>query len=152
MEQHLITLLVKIGVVTSIASFGVRSEAIKRMLLREERTLQQRIRLALWFAIIFAPGVLIRVLARSYSALDLALEASLLAGITGGYVCGWLAGMMIAIPAMLHGEVLTLPFLAATITYARVLLDSRGMCGVLYSLQDLPLLLIPLIAWAGRQR
>ena len=124
MEQHLITLLVKIGVVTSIASFGVRSEAIKRMLLREERTLQQRIRLALWFAIIFAPGVLIRVLARSYSALDLALEASLLAGITGGYVCGWLAGMMIAIPAMLHGEVLTLPFLAAVGLGGGLLRDS----------------------------
>ena len=124
MEQHLITLLVKIGVVTSIASFGVRSEAIKRMLLREERTLQQRIRLALWFAIIFAPGVLIRVLARSYSALDLALEASLLAGITGGYICGWLAGMMIAIPAMLHGEVLTLPFLAAVGLGGGLLRDS----------------------------
>lgn len=124
MEQHLITLLVKIGVVTSIASFGVRSDAIKRMLLREERTLQQRIRLALWFAIIFAPGVLIRVLARSYSALDLALEASLLAGITGGYVCGWLAGMMIAIPAMLHGEVLTLPFLAAVGLGGGLLRDS----------------------------
>ena len=124
MEQHLITLLVKIGVVTSIASFGVRSEAIKRMLLREERTLEQRIRLALWFALIFAPGVLIRVLARSYSALDLALEASLLAGITGGYVCGLLAGMMIAIPSMVHGEVLSLPFLAAVGLGGGLLRDS----------------------------
>ena len=61
MEQHLITLLVKIGVVTSIASFGVRVAGVKRMLLREERTLGQRLRLALWFAGIFAPGVLIRV-------------------------------------------------------------------------------------------
>lgn len=126
MEQHLITLLVKIGVVTSIASFGVRSETIKRMLLREERTLRQRLILALWFAAIFAPGVLIRVLARSYSALDLALEASLLAGITGGYVCGWLAGMLIAIPAMFHGEVLTLPFLAAVGLGGGLLRDSPG--------------------------
>ena len=98
-EQYLITLLVKIGVAASIASFGVRSDAVKRMLLREERTLAQRVRLALWFAAIFAPGVLIRVITHgSYAALDLALEGSLLAGITGGYICGWLAGMMIADP------------------------------------------------------
>jgi two-component system LytT family sensor kinase len=114
MEQHLITLLVKIGVVTSIASFGVRVEGVKRMLLREERTLAQRFWLALWFAAIFAPGVIIRVMTKgSYSALDLAMEGSLLAGITGGYVCGWLAGMMIAIPSMINGELLSLAFLAA---------------------------------------
>ncbi|HTA45756.1 MAG TPA: histidine kinase [Bryobacteraceae bacterium] len=116
MEQHLITLLVKIGVAASIASFGVRSEAVKRMLLREERTLAQRAHLALWFAAIFAPGVLIRVITPdSYAALDLSLEGSLLAGITGGYVCGWMAGMMIAIPSMLpmfHAELASLPFLA----------------------------------------
>src|ERR1700729_2846081 len=113
MDQHLITLLVKIGVAASIASFGVRSEAVKHMLLREERTLPQRCRMALWFAAIFSPGVLIRVITNdSYAALDLALEGSLLAGITGGYVCGWLAGMTIAIPSMLDGELVSLPFLA----------------------------------------
>ena len=126
MEQHLITLLVKIGVVTSIASFGVRSEAVKRMLLREERTLRQRLNLAFWFAAIFTPGVIIRIMTMtgSYSALDLALEGSLLAGITGGYICGWLAGMMIAIPGMIHGEVLSLPFLAAVGLGGGLLRDS----------------------------
>ena len=111
MEQPLIPLLVKIGVAGSIASLGVRSDAVKRMLLREERTLAQRVRLALWFAAVFAPGVLIRVVAPAYAALDLAVEGSLLAGITGGYVCGWLAGMMIAVPSA-RLEVLSLPFLA----------------------------------------
>ena len=124
MEQHLITLLVKIGVVTSIASFGVRSEAVKRMLLREERTLRQRVFLALWFAIIFTPGVVIRIVTHSYSALDLALEGSLLAGITGGYICGWLAGMLIAIPSMLGGEILSLPVLAAVGLGGGLLRDS----------------------------
>ena len=107
MEQHLITLLVKIGVVASIASVGIRSGAVKRMLLREERTLPQRVRLALWFALMFAPGVIIRVVTGTYSALDLAVEGSLLAGITGGYVCGWMAGMLIAIPSMFAGELLS---------------------------------------------
>ncbi len=92
----------------------MRGAAVKRMLLREERTLRQRFRLALWFASIFAPGVYYPGgHAGSYSALDLALEGSLLAGITGGYVCGWLAGMTIAIPSMFAGELLSLPFLAA---------------------------------------
>jgi two-component system LytT family sensor kinase len=125
-EQHLITLLVRIGVATSIASFGVRSDAVKRMLQREERTLAQRVQLALWFAAIFAPGVLIRVVTGSYPALDLALEGSLLAGITGGYVCGWLAGMMIAIPSMMGHELLSLPFLAAVGLGGGLLRDSAS--------------------------
>ena len=61
MEQYLITLLVKIGVVAAIASFGVRSNRVKRMLQREDRTLEQRFRLALWFIALFAPGVAIRL-------------------------------------------------------------------------------------------
>jgi two-component system, LytTR family, sensor kinase len=115
LQQYLITLLVKIGVTAAIASFGLRSSAFKRMLLREERTLGQRVRLALWFIALFAPGVAIRVStgASKYDAFDLGLEGSLLAGITGGYVCGWLAGMAISIPAMLGGEFVSLPFFAA---------------------------------------
>ena len=124
MEQHLITLLVKVAVVASLASVGVRSGAVKRMLLREERTLAQRVRLALWFFAIFAPGVAIRVVTGSYDALDLAMEGSLLAGITGGYVCGWLAGMLIAIPAMFAHETLSLPFLAAVGLGGGLLRDS----------------------------
>jgi two-component system LytT family sensor kinase len=111
-EQYLIILLLKIGVAASIASVGVRSDAAKRMLLREERTLAQRARMALWFAVMFMPGVLVRLATGSYKALDLALEGTLLAGITGGYVCGWFAGMTIAIPSMFFGEVVSLPFLA----------------------------------------
>jgi two-component system LytT family sensor kinase len=107
-EQYLITLLVKIGVVAALASFGVRHNAVKRMLRREERTLNQRFWLALWFVVLFLPGVLIRTLNGNYQALDLGLEGSLLAGITGGYYCGWLAGMIIAVPALANGEVLSI--------------------------------------------
>ena len=45
----------------------------------------------------------------------------------------------------------TLAFLADTLTYVRVLLDARGMGGLLYSLPDLPLVLVPVLAWAGRR-
>src|ERR1700744_4581466 len=113
-EDQLITPLVKVGVIAAIASFGVRGAGIRRMLLREERTLAQRVRLSLWFAALFAPGEIIRIFTQGYSALDLALEASLLAGIMGGYVSGMLSGILLAIPAFMNGEVLPLPFYAAT--------------------------------------
>jgi two-component system LytT family sensor kinase len=125
-EQYLITLLVKIGVVAALASFGVRSGAVQRMLRREERTLEQRFRLALWFVALFAPGVAIRAITGSYSALDLGLEGSLLAGITGGYFCGWLAGMAISIPAMAHGELLSLFFFALAGLGGGLLRDSAS--------------------------
>ena len=127
MEQYLITLLVKIGVVAAIASFGVRSNRIKRMLQREDRTLAQRFRLALWFIILFIPGVFIRIVTNdNYPALDLGLEGSLLAGITGGYFCGWVAGMAIAIPAMAHSEFLSLPFFALAGLGGGLLRDSAS--------------------------
>ena len=125
-EQYLITLLVKIGAVAAIASFGVRSSRVKRMLRREDRTLAQRFRLALWFIILFLPGVFIRVVTNSNSALDVGLEGSLLAGIVGGYFCGWIAGMAIAIPAMPHGEVLSLPFFALAGIGGGLLRDSAS--------------------------
>ena len=46
---------------------------------------------------------------------------------------------------------LSLPLLAATLEYPRVILDSRGG-GIGYSLWDVPLVLVPVIAWLGRAR
>jgi two-component system LytT family sensor kinase len=112
-ESLLVTLLVKLGVVASLASILVRADALRRMLMRENRTLNQRLQLALWFSGIFAVGVATRVLNGSYLAVDLGLEGSLLAGILGGYVTGLLSGILISIPAMAHGEVLSMPLLAA---------------------------------------
>ena len=80
--------------------------------MRENRTLTQRLNLALWFSGVFAAGVLTRVLT-SYQEIDLGLEGSLLAGILGGYVTGLVSGILISIPAMFHHEPLTMPLLAA---------------------------------------
>jgi two-component system LytT family sensor kinase len=125
-EQYLITLLVKIGVMAALASFAVRHNAVKRMLRREERTLQQRFWLAMWFIALFLPGVAIRSLTGDYQELDLGLEGSLLAGITGGYFCGWLAGMAIALPAMAHGELLSVFFFALAGIGGGLLRDSAS--------------------------
>jgi two-component system, LytTR family, sensor kinase len=126
-KDQLITLLVKVGVIAAVASFGLRSTAIRRMLLRDERTLDQRIRLSLWFAALFAPGEIIRILQKDYSALDLALEASLLAGLMSGYVSGMLAGILLALPAaLINHEYLAIPFYAAAGLGGGLLRDSAS--------------------------
>jgi len=112
-QQYLVTLLVKLGVVASLASILLRSTGFKRMLLREVRTFGQRLKLALWFAVVFGAGVATRVVTRGgYIAVDLGLEGSLLAGLLGGYFTGLLSGVLISIPAMLNREFLAMPLLA----------------------------------------
>ncbi len=112
MERHLITLLVKLGVAASIAGFVVRYSPLRQMLMREARTLSQRLQLSLWFSGIFGSGVAIRVMVRSYDAADLGLEGSLLSGLIGGYVTGLLSGILISLPAMYNREYLSLPLFA----------------------------------------
>jgi len=112
-QDILVTLLVKLGVVASLASILTRISGVKRALLREVRTLGQTLRFGLWFSLIFGAGVLTRVATGSYLAGDLGLEGSLLSGILGGYVTGLLSGVLISVPAMLHGEYVTMPLLAA---------------------------------------
>lgn len=127
MNGQLITLLVKIGVISAIAGFGVRSAAFRRMLLRDERTLAQRIRLSLWFTGLFGPGEIIRIVSQQgYGALDLAMESSLLAGIMGGYVSGMVTGMLLALPPFLSGEILALPVYAAAGLGGGLLRDSAS--------------------------
>ena len=84
------------------------------MLMREERTLMQRVQMALVSAAIFAAGVAARVVTgSSYQAVDLGLEGSLVMGMLGGYVTGLLAGVLISIPAMFNGELMSMPLFAA---------------------------------------
>lgn len=113
-QQDLVILLVKLAVAASLASMLSRSGRFQRMLLREERTLHQRLQLAFGSAILFGAGVATRILTRNtYQAVDLGLEGSLLLGMVGGYITGLLGGIMISIPAMFNGEWMTMPVFAA---------------------------------------
>jgi two-component system LytT family sensor kinase len=78
---------------------------------------------------LFAPGEIIRILTPetpNYSALDLGLEGSLLAGLMGGYVSGMVTGIMLAIPPLINGEYLALPFYAAAGLGGGLLRDSAS--------------------------
>ncbi len=113
MLESYFSLLVKLGVVASIASILARSNHFKSMLMRENRTLNQRLALSLVLSLVFAISVATRVASSKYNAADLGLEGSLLAGILGGYVSGLVSGILISLPAMFHGERLSMPLLAA---------------------------------------
>ena len=111
--QLLVVLLLRLAVAASLASILSRSSAFQRMLMREDRTLVQRVKLALSCAAAYGAGVATRALnPAAYRAVDLGLEGSLVAGMVGGYVTGLLAGMLISIPGLFRGELLSMPLFA----------------------------------------
>src|SRR5579862_5298962 len=113
-SQHLVILLVKLAVAASLASILTRSGRFQRMLMREERTLAQRVQMALVCSVIFSAGVTARVAnPMAYQALDLGFEGSLVMGMLGGYVTGLLAGVLISIPAMFNHELMSMVLFAA---------------------------------------
>jgi two-component system, LytTR family, sensor kinase len=107
--QYLLTLLLRVAVAASLASILSRFSAFQKMLMREDRTLVQRVKLALMLWAVYGASVLFRVWNPvKYDAVDLGLEGSLLAGMVGGYVTGLLSGILISIPAVAHGELMTM--------------------------------------------
>ncbi|HEY9141279.1 MAG TPA: sensor histidine kinase [Bryobacteraceae bacterium] len=114
LQGYLVTLLVKLATMAAIASILARSNRFKAMLMRENRTLGQRLELAIWLSIVFGASVATRVAGHdTYSGADLGLEGAFLAGILGGYVTGLVSGVLISLPALFPGrEYLTLPLLA----------------------------------------
>ena len=106
----LINLLIKLGVAAAVSSSLVRSKEFKSLLFREERTFQQKVYLVLWFGLPIMIGVWIRIFQKSFAAGDLSFETALLLGVIGGRWSGSLGGMLIGIPALLHGEWAAMPF------------------------------------------
>ncbi len=111
-QKQLVILLLRLAVAGSLASILVRFAAFQGMLMREERTLPQRLRLAMGVAAVFGGGVGARVLIPTYQAVDLGLEGSLLSGMIGGYVTGLVAGIFVSLPAMFNGELMSMPLFA----------------------------------------
>jgi two-component system LytT family sensor kinase len=106
----LIHLVLKLGVAAAVSSSLVRSKEFKSLLFREERTFRQKVYLVLCMALPIAAGVWIRLLVPSFLAGDLSFETALLLGVIGGRWAGSLGGLLMGIPAVLHGEWAALPF------------------------------------------
>ena len=106
----LITLLVKLGVAAAVAGAVVRSRYFKALLFNEDRNLRRQIYLMLFMAVPFALGVLVRLNVRNFLAADLSFESSLLMGLMIGRAGGVLGASLVSLPAVLSGELATLPF------------------------------------------
>src|SRR5271155_5693004 len=106
----LIHLVLKLGVAAAVSSSLVRSKEFKTLLFREERTFQQKVYLVLCMALPIMAGVWIRLSVRSFLAGDLSFETALLLGVIGGRWAGSLGGVLMGMPALLHGEWAAMPF------------------------------------------
>ncbi len=112
METRLILIhqLIKLGVATAVSSNLVRSKEFKSLLFREERTFRQKLYLVLWFGLPIMVGVWIRISVPSFLAGDLSFETAALLGVIGGRWAGSLGGVLMGMPALLHGEWAAMPF------------------------------------------
>ena len=113
-QQLLAALLIKIAVSASIASILMRFGRFQRMLLRDERTLQERLHLALIFSLLFGGSAEVRTLTQdTYPAIDLAFEGAIVSGMLGGYVSGLLTGIFASLPDMFGAKFMSMPLFAA---------------------------------------
>ncbi len=106
----LIHLLLKLGVAAAVSASLVRSKEFKALLFREERSFRQKVYLVLCIALPITIGVWIRLSVKSFLAGDLSFETALLLGVIGGRWAGSLGGVLMAFPALLHGEWAAMPF------------------------------------------
>ena len=124
-ETILVKLLVRVAVIASMASILLRWSFAKRMLMRERRTLRQRVELGLLFGATFAAGTIVRIVLK-YDAAELALEGAFVSGLVGGYVTGLVSGGLMALPAAFltpQHEWLAIPLLVGVGALGGVLRD-----------------------------
>jgi two-component system, LytTR family, sensor kinase len=144
----LISLLVKLGVAAAVASTLARSREFQSLLYREERTLKQKIYLTVWIAIPFALGIVVRVVTPRFIAADLSFEAVMLIGVIGGRFAGALGGILIAVPAAIHGELLSLPFNVLCGLIAGMLRDAASEREMIWSFS--PFVDLSLYRWVRK--
>ncbi len=120
-----VTVLIKLGVIASLASIIGRFGRFRQLLMIEDRTIRQKLLFAAFLGIPFTLGVLTRLIAH-YQGADLSLEITVVAGLVAGMVPGLVTGMMVSLPAVILGhEFLALPMAAL---YALVAGTARFLC------------------------
>ncbi len=79
----LVTLLIKLGVIASLASIIPRIGTFRNLLFIERRSVREKVLFSTFLGVPFMLGVLARLLAR-YQGADLSLEITFVAGLLGG--------------------------------------------------------------------
>lgn len=98
------TLLVKLAVAASLASILLRSSRFLQMLMREQRTLKERLEMAAVCASFFGASVAVRIATHgTYRGVNIGMEGSIILGLIGGYVMGLAGGILISLPAIVFG-------------------------------------------------
>ena len=106
----LITLLVKLGVVASVASVLARVTTFRRLFFAEHRTPRQTLGLLAFIVIPLTLGVWIRTAVPNFLAADISFETVILLGLLLGPSWAMLGGAALSLPALHHHEYLALPF------------------------------------------
>ena len=109
-EQVLvITLIVKLAVMATLATMLVRFSWFRRILLTEKRDWPERLVFAAGWGVPVAIGVAVRLLL-GFGAADLTLSGTFLAGLIAGPYAGAIVGLMTGAPTLFHAEWGALPF------------------------------------------
>ena len=107
----LIVLLVRLGIIASLAALLARSLKFKKTLYAEPREFPEKLTLVLYWGVPLAVGLGIRC-GIGYEAFDLCLEGTFVAGLLGGYVVGLIVGSLVGLTAMFYHEWMLLPVAA----------------------------------------
>jgi two-component system LytT family sensor kinase len=112
-KDLLFTLLLKVGVASSIAALLARWNTFRRALFTEERDPDQKLKLMLFMTPPLIVGVTLRLVGIQYLFADGSLEGAFLLGLLGGRVVGPIGGAIITIPALMAHEWLAMPAASA---------------------------------------
>lgn len=105
----LVSLLIEVGFMASLASLLITTHFYQRLLRQEGPRAGDPYIFGLSFGLCLAIAVGLRFLI-GYSGLDLSLPGALLAGLLGGPVAGAIVGFLVGGAGVTHGEWLALPF------------------------------------------
>ena len=106
----LITLLVKLGVVASVASILARGSTFRHLFFAERRTHRQTMELLAFFLVPLTLGVWVRIDVPNFLAADISFETIILLGLLVGPEWAMMGGAVLSAPALYHHEFLALPF------------------------------------------
>ena len=143
----LITLLVELGVAAAVSSSLARSRTFRDLLLLNTRTPKQTFQLVALIVVPLVLGVWIRVRVPNFLAADISFEATILLGILLGPIAAMGGGAALAVPALLHGELFSLPINLVTGLAA-------GVFGRVVDIEDIwsfsPLIDLSIYRWVTR--